>query len=523
MSEYGSFGEGFSSAFGQQQQLAQKNAALQQQQQLDLTAQINKNINDLYATAAAVAKANGDAGNPPEAIANQIHSLQSAAVDLATNAANKGVFGQNGQQMVGAVNQRFAALSGYPAVQDKTIIAPVVTGEDPITGQKTIRGFNKQTGAFVDIPGANNPPSGGEPARPGQTNLTGPNTTSTVVGTQDIPPGAPAVASSVPSPNVAMPTPSFADRFDAVNAPAPSQVPIQTPRAPIKDSYGVVNNSNNAYIKQAIENWTTDWKQLDAEARRYNMGDNSVVTAYGRSTKGPMAIQRAAVIARGNDLMIAEGMNPGEVAGARAKNQALTKSLVTTTAMKTAVEAFSEFESKNLDKLGELAQKVDSTGIPAFERWIRAGKQATGDPDVAQFNFQYQLVKAGVARITQTQNLSGVLSDEARKEIEQGFPGSSNVKQIMAIIGLAKGDFRRRYDALDSTIANVQSQFRGLGLPQGDTRKLTQAGLLSSTKNSRASPITPNAPPAPQQSNQVVIQNGFRYDAQTHQPLGPAQ
>src|SRR5512139_2970608 len=148
MSEYGSFGEGFSSAFGQQQQLAQKNAALQQQQQLDLTAQINKNINDLYATAAAVAKANGDAGNPPEAIANQIHSLQSAAVDLATNAANKGVFGQNGQQMVGAVNQRFAALSGYPAAKDASTYSGHVisspTAENPLGQSLAI--LNRGTG-----------------------------------------------------------------------------------------------------------------------------------------------------------------------------------------------------------------------------------------------------------------------------------------------------------------------------------------------------------------------------------------
>lgn len=466
------FGSAFSDAFSAQQRIGLAERAQQYEQEAARKAEAEKIIQSNLGVAAKITQAAADAGKDPMSIAGAIQPLIESAAHTAET-----VYGPDGAIRVQRMGQALLARPAAATAQSEGNWKAQVVGED-LNG-KSYRMINSKTGEMRDIGGGDVAvPS--PPASP-SINLSDQNITGVSVDGQ--PTAAPTqLAMNEPRPPQPAP-PTFDSRFNAVNAPAPSQVPVQTPGNPIADQYGNVNNSNNAWVKSAIESGTTDWKQLDAEATRYNMGDNSVVTAYGRSTKGPMAIQRAAVIARGNDLMIAQGMKPGEVAGARAKNKALDKSLSEATSMKTAVDAFSDAESKNLDVLGQLAQKVDSTGVPVFERWIRAGRQATGDPDVAQFNFQFQIVKAGLARIITNPNLKGVLTDDARHEIEGGFPGSSNVKQIMAIIGLAKGDFRRRSDALDSKISDLQSQFRGLGLPLGDARQLTKSGLLSSVKN----------------------------------------
>ena len=128
-----------------------------------------------------------------------------------------------------------------------------------------------------------------------------------------------------------------------------------------------------------------------------------------------------------------------------------------------AIVAFENTAIKNGRVLKELASKVDSTGIPVIEKWIRGGRQATGDVDVAKFNAQMQLYRAEVAKILTNPNLSGVLSDSARKETEAFLSGAASAKQIIGVIDLLEGDFGRRKEALDESISEVKGRIKGGG------------------------------------------------------------
>lgn len=150
-----------------------------------------------------------------------------------------------------------------------------------------------------------------------------------------------------------------------------------------------------------------------------------------------------------------------------AEKAALTKLI----GQRAAISSFEQTAVKNGDALVEMADKIDRTGVPVIERWIRGGRQATGDPEIAKFNAQMNVYRAEVAKIITNPNLSGVLSDSARREVDSFISGAASAPQIKAVVGLLKQDFGRRTQSIDDEIA----QIRGRLQKPGTTRATTPA------------------------------------------------
>ncbi len=144
--------------------------------------------------------------------------------------------------------------------------------------------------------------------------------------------------------------------------------------------------------------------------------------------KGPQRVavlERVASLNRGEDVTAREGAV--EVGNIKAQQKSIEK-------MVSQLDNITAFEktAENIgNKLVEIAKKVDDTGVPVIERWTRAGKRAiTGDTDVIEFNTRMQTFRTEMARIITQPNLTGVLSDTARKEIEEILPNASSAEQV---------------------------------------------------------------------------------------------
>lgn len=116
-----------------------------------------------------------------------------------------------------------------------------------------------------------------------------------------------------------------------------------------------------------------------------------------------------------------------------------------------------------------MAQDVDATGVPIIEKWIRAGRQATGDPKVAAFNAQMRVYIPEVAKILTNPNLTGQLTDTARKEIESVVSGGASAQQILAIHNTLKTDFMNRENAMKDQLAEIKARM-------GDKKATTTSG-----------------------------------------------
>jgi hypothetical protein len=184
--------------------------------------------------------------------------------------------------------------------------------------------------------------------------------------------------------------------------------------------------------------------------------DPKVLVGLGRDTRTRKLIQNEAT-----RQATAAGANSNDIASGRAGFKADSASLSKLTQSYDAVTAFEKTAIRNGDRLLQLADKVDVTGVPVLEKWIRAGRQATGDPDVAMLNAQMQVYRTEAARILTNPNLTGQLTDSARHEVEGFLSGGASAKQIRDVVGLLKSDFENRKITLEDQIRAIRNRMRG--------------------------------------------------------------
>jgi hypothetical protein len=184
--------------------------------------------------------------------------------------------------------------------------------------------------------------------------------------------------------------------------------------------------------------------------------DSNALSGFRRDTKAMGNIMRART-----EIMRDAGITAEDVVSGRAGFKADTTSLNKITPQYDAITAFEKTAIRNGKILVELADKVDTTGVPVAERWIRSGRKAIGgDPDVAKFDAQMNLYRAEAARILTQPNLSGVLTDTARKEMEEVIRNSATAPQIRGVVNLLERDFLNRKETLEEQISAIRGRMR---------------------------------------------------------------
>jgi hypothetical protein len=235
---------------------------------------------------------------------------------------------------------------------------------------------------------------------------------------------------------------------------APSEVPKDT--APISKG----NDTSGDLTPEAIR---------DLAVR--GLYDPSAVSGWGRDTRTKKAIQNEQTrIARES------GITPNDIVSGQAGFKADRTSLNKLVPQYDAVTAFEQTAVRNGDRLLQLADQVDATGIPVIEKWIRAGRQASGDPTVAAFNAQMLVYRTEAAKILTNPNLTGQLTDSARREVEEFMKGGSSAKQIRAVVELLKNDFENRKSTLEHQIATIRERMKGR-MPGPESEKAAATAL----------------------------------------------
>jgi hypothetical protein len=164
-----------------------------------------------------------------------------------------------------------------------------------------------------------------------------------------------------------------------------------------------------------------------------------------------------------------EGSSADEDAVNRASYRAESQTLTQLTKQQAAIDSFERTAAANGEVLVNLVDKVDSTGVPVLERWIRGGRQAlAGDTDVTNFNTQLGVFVPEVAKILSNPNLTGILSDQARKDTEALVSKNFTADQIKSTIPLLEQDFGRRSKSVADEIKMTKDNIRSLGKGDGE-------------------------------------------------------
>jgi hypothetical protein len=117
------------------------------------------------------------------------------------------------------------------------------------------------------------------------------------------------------------------------------------------------------------------------------------------------------------------------------------------------VTAFENTAGKNLDVFLNTAKKVVDFNSPLVNQPLRAieGKLA-GNPDQAAFSAARTTALTEIAKVLNSSNASGVLSDSARHEVEGLIGPDATLKQIYSAANILKQDMANRHEAYQDQI-----------------------------------------------------------------------
>lgn len=178
-------------------------------------------------------------------------------------------------------------------------------------------------------------------------------------------------------------------------------------------------------------------------AARYNI--DGTLPPMGMGKTG--AAGRAKILNEAARLAGASGDTAEEQRIRQIANKASSTALTALTKQEAAVSAFERTFNKNADMVSDMAAKRDQTGMPIAQKWIQAGKRATGnDPELLAYD---SAIKGTLNEYTKIVSGSMGNTQAAVSEIERVtklLNSAQTTEQIQAALRMMKAETVNRME-----------------------------------------------------------------------------
>lgn len=181
--------------------------------------------------------------------------------------------------------------------------------------------------------------------------------------------------------------------------------------------------------------------------------------AFGSGTQGAIARQKFAT--KLAEMAAAQGIPGEELARRRMRYKAEQASASNLQKNFDATEAFSAKGKLNLANLEESMKEIPDSNMSFVNALTRGVARYTGDTNVANFDTYRRSVATEFARIISSIN-GGVLTDSARKEVDELVRPNASVAQIKSSLDALKKEVENRH-------TTFSAQLEGLYTPRGQT------------------------------------------------------
>lgn len=240
---------------------------------------------------------------------------------------------------------------------------------------------------------------------------------------------------------------------------------------------GAAGSAKNAQANSLIEEIKAKPEVLDQLASEYNV-TGKMPSAGQNSPLRPMILMRAA------ELTIAENK---DAAGGRAMYKAESANVSNLTKQYGVIKAGEETVLNNMKLMKEVIGKVDATGVPALERWVRAGRRAIeGDPDVTKLDALIQSTQADIGKVLSASTGAAGVPVEALKKAQKYMGENLTAEQFAALEDIVPKEMTARTDAMEKQIERGMRKIKELGFSVGGKRPASTApsSAPSGTDNS---------------------------------------
>lgn len=125
------------------------------------------------------------------------------------------------------------------------------------------------------------------------------------------------------------------------------------------------------------------------------------------------------------------------------------------------VDAFEKTAGKNLDVFLGTAKNVIDSGNPLINQPLRTITGKMGGTDQIAFDTARTTALTEIAKVLNSSNASGVLSDSARHEVEGLIGKDATLEQIYRAAGILKQDMDNRHQSYSEQIADIKGRMPG--------------------------------------------------------------
>jgi hypothetical protein len=225
-----------------------------------------------------------------------------------------------------------------------------------------------------------------------------------------------------------------------------------------------------------IANQTGAGKDAAAVAKQFGMTSDAFdqqaekyfttgqLPQVGRGGNG-LALQRA-LMNRSAEL------HPNaSLAGNEAAFKANSASLSKLQTQTDAVEAFESTAGKNIDRLLLTAKNIPDLGARYANIPLRMiSGNMIGTENMARFKADLATAQNEAAKVLNSANMTGVLSDSARHELQELGDGSLSYSALSGAFDEIKRDMGNRKQSYNDQIADIQKRMGGVSGPASQTQ-----------------------------------------------------
>lgn len=127
------------------------------------------------------------------------------------------------------------------------------------------------------------------------------------------------------------------------------------------------------------------------------------------------------------------------------------------------VQSFEETASKNMDLLQQTAQKIPDLGTRLANIPVRMiNDKMIGTANMAAFKTALATAQTEAAKVLNSSNATGVLSDSSRHELQDIIDGNMPLPAMVASLNTLKQDMANRTQAYQMQIGDIQRRIKGV-------------------------------------------------------------
>lgn len=168
----------------------------------------------------------------------------------------------------------------------------------------------------------------------------------------------------------------------------------------------------------------------------------------------------------------------GSLAANSAEFHANQKSLEKFQSQFDAVNAFESTAEKNINRLLETAKNIPDLGSRFANVPVRAiSEKMLGTENMARFKADLLTAQNEAAKVLNSANMTGVLSDSARKELQDLADGNLSYKALSGAFDEIKGDMGRRKQSYQEQISDIKRRLGDTGQPSSQPEKKKSGGF----------------------------------------------